>query len=184
MANFNSRRQFSQQFTGLSYGAIRVTHVISVKYPLRKDRKTKQNSDCLCSVPVSSPPMDNVCGSFSFLFCVVCSTQIMFIEMKCLLILIIKIGLIICTSLKNAQAGIHKHNKSFHQETSGKRCSEGCGCVGWGRGEVRWWAEPQFWPQGRWGESCQLCVHILTNLSFFLGFRFVFSETTFSFKRV
>ena len=81
MANFNSRRQFSQQFTGLSYGAIRVTHVISVKYPLRKDRKTKQNSDCLCSVPVSSPPMDNVCGSFSFLFCVVCSDYV--IEMKC-----------------------------------------------------------------------------------------------------
>lgn len=68
-ADFNSRRQSSQQPTGLSYAAIRVTPVISVKHPLRKDRKTKQNSDCLCSVPVSSPPMDNVCGSFSFLFC-------------------------------------------------------------------------------------------------------------------
>lgn len=63
-------------------GVISVTHVISVKYPLRKDRKTKQNSDCLCSVPESTPPMDNACSSFSFLFCVM-FVPIMFIEMKC-----------------------------------------------------------------------------------------------------
>ena len=62
-------------------GVISVTHVISVKYPLRKDRKTKQNSDCLYSVPVSSPLMDNACSLFSFLFCVM-FVLIVFIEMQ------------------------------------------------------------------------------------------------------
>ena len=67
-------------FTGLSYEVISVTHAISVKYPIRKDRKTKQNSDCLCSVPESTPPVHVV--HFPFLFCVM-FVPIMFIEMKC-----------------------------------------------------------------------------------------------------
>ena len=135
-------------FTGLSYEVISVTHAISVKYPIRKDRKTKQNSDCLCSVPESTPPMDSACGSFSFfILCDVCSDYVL------------KMHRLPYTNI--IKLFTRKHLGSIARKD----------VVAWGGrgGELRWWAEPQFWPQGRWGESCQLRVHISTNLVFFLG---------------
>lgn len=79
-----------------SLWVISISHVIFVESQLRKDRTHKQNSDCLCSVPVGTLPMDDACGDhFPFFLGDVCSDYTSWNASLCLLNRTIKIRLFV-----------------------------------------------------------------------------------------